>query len=222
MESSKQNILVIFGLKKEYDVFLETRNVEKIYGFGEKSLINLKKVNLSEIKTIVNIGYCGSIDPDVKCGEIVRIKNIINEDGKKIKCANDNDKTISKRIEKLNLKELNLITTLNVKNLKEKKKLKKKYSDVSIIDMEAFHLVQKLKKGISFYSIKIVYDDLSFEIPSVFQDYLNNDGELILKKDLLITLFKNPELLIGLINMGQKYFFCKRRLRYLLKKIFPR
>ena len=87
--------------------------------------------------------------------------------------------------------------------------------------MEAFYLLKELKKKKkNFYSIKIVYDDLSFEIPTIFQNFLNDDGEFVLSKDFLITIFKNPKLSIELINMGKKYFFCKRKLRYLFKKIF--
>ena len=87
--------------------------------------------------------------------------------------------------------------------------------------MEAFYLLKELKKKKkNFYSIKIVYDDLSFEIPTFFGNFLNEDGELVLSKDFLITFFKNPKLLIELINMGGKYFFCKRKLKYLFKKIF--
>ena len=46
-------------------------------------------------------------------------------------------------------------------------------------------------------------------------------AELVVETlDFLIAIFKNPKLSIGLINMGKKYFFCKRRLRYLFKKTF--
>ena len=86
--------------------------------------------------------------------------------------------------------------------------------------MEAFYLLKELKKKKNFYSIKIVYDDLSFEIPTIFQKFLNDDGEFILSKDFLITIFKNPKLSIELINMGKKYFFCKKKLRYLFKETF--
>jgi len=67
--------------------------------------------------------------------------------------------------------------------------------------------------------LKIVYDDLSFEIPTILQNFLDDNGELIFSKDFLITIFKNPYLLIKLINMGKTYFFCKRRLKYLFTKI---
>ena len=87
--------------------------------------------------------------------------------------------------------------------------------------MEAFYLLKELKKKKkNFYSIKIVYDDLSFEIPTIFQKFLNDDGEFILSKDFLVAIFKNPKLSIKLINMGKKYFLCKKKLRYLFKKIF--
>ena len=221
MVSNTQKLLIIFGLKREYDTFSPIKNFEKTYGFAKKALINLKRINLSEIDTVINIGYCGAIDSSVKSGDIIKIKNIMDENGKKLKCISSNTNSVVKKIEKLNLKELDLITTLKVKNLKEKTDLKKKYSNVSLVDMEAFHLLKELKKKKkNFYSIKIVYDDLSFEIPTIFQSFLNNEGELIFNKDFLITIFKNPKLSIKLINMGKKYFFCKKKLRYLFTKIF--
>lgn len=221
MVSNSQKLIVIFGLKKEYDIFPPTKNFQKGYGFGKKALKSLKKFNLSEIDTVINIGYCGAIDSSVKSGDIIKIKNIVDEKGIKLKCIRRNRNNIMKKIEELNLRELDLITTLKVKNLKEKIELKKKYSNVSLVDMEAFHLLEEIKrKKINFYSFKIVYDDLTFEIPTIFQNFLNKDGEFIFCKNFLITIFRNPKLLIKLIRMGTAYFICKRRLKYLLTKIF--
>ena len=146
MVSNPQKLLVIFGLKREYDTFSPTKNFTKTYGFAKKALISLKGINLSEIDTVINIGYCGAIDSSVKSGDIIKIKNIMDENGKKLKCIGNNTNIILNKLEKLNLKELDLITTLRVKNLKEKTDLKKKYSNVSLVDMEAFHLLQELKK----------------------------------------------------------------------------
>ena len=221
MVSNQENVLVIFGLKREYNTLSSKKNLKKIFGFAKKSLENLKKTNLSKIDTVINIGYCGSIDPVIKSGEIIRVKNVLNESGKKIQCIGNNKNIIAEKINKLKLKELNMITTLKVKNLEEKINLKSKYSNVSLVDMEAFHLLQLLKKkNISFYSIKVVYDDLSFEIPNILQNFLNDDGELIFSKELLIIIFKNPKLLIQLFRMGKKYIICKKKLKFFNSKIF--
>ena len=127
MGSNQQNLLVIFGLKKEYDVFPLNKNLKKNLWFSEKkSLISLRKINLSKIDTVINIGYCGSIDHSTKSGDIIKIKNIIDENGRKLKCINNSSNIVTKKIKKLNLRELDLITTLKVKNLKQKIKLKKK------------------------------------------------------------------------------------------------
>ena len=221
MVSNPQKLLIIFGLKREYDTFSPIRNIEKTYGFAKKALTSLKKVDLSEIDTVINIGYCGAIDSSVKSGDIIKIKNIMDENGKILECICSNTNSILKKIEDFNLKELDLITTSSVKNLKEKNELKKKFSNVSLVDMEAFYLLKELRnKKKNFCSIKIVYDDLSFEIPTILQSFLDEDGEFILSKDFLITIFKNPKLLMELMNMGEKYFFCKKKLRYLFTKIF--
>ena len=86
MVSNPQKLLVIFGLKREYDTFSPTKNFKKTYGFAKKALINLKGINLSEIDTVINIGYCGAIDSSAKSGDIIKIKNIMDENGKKLKC----------------------------------------------------------------------------------------------------------------------------------------
>ena len=126
MVSSQQKLIVIFGLKKEYDIFSPAKKFYKSYGFGKKALKSLKKFNLSEIDTVINIGFCGAIDSSVKSGDIIKIKNIVNEKGIKLKCIGKNKNNITTKIEELNLTELDLITTLKVKNLKEKIELKKK------------------------------------------------------------------------------------------------
>ena len=146
MVSNPQKLLVIFGLKREYDIFSPKKNFKKTYGFAKKVLTSLKGVDLSEIDTVINIGYCGAIDSSVKSGDIIKIKNIMDENGKILECISSKTNNVIKKIEELNLKELDLITTLSVKNLKEKIELKKKYSNVSLIDMEAFHLLKELKK----------------------------------------------------------------------------
>ena len=131
MVSSPQKLLIIFGLKREYDTFSPIKNIEKTYGFAKKALTSLKKVNLSEIDTIINIGYCGAIDSSVKSGDIIKIKNIMDENGKILECIYSKTNSVLKKIEDLNLKELDLITTSRVKNLREKNELKKKFSNVS-------------------------------------------------------------------------------------------
>ena len=209
MVSNQQKLIVIFGLKKEYDIFSPTKNFQKGYGFGKKALKSLKKFNLSEIDTVINIGYCGAIDSSVKSGDIIKIKNIVDEKGIKLKCIRRNRNNVMKKIEEFNLKELDLITTLKVKNLKEKIELKKKYSNVSLVDIEAFHLLEEL---LLLY-LAMLFLSLFFTLAKR-ETYtpLKNKGELFTSK--------NPKLLIELIRMSTAYFICKRRLKYLFTKIF--
>ena len=145
MVSNQHKLLVIFGLKKEYDTFSQTNKFQKTYGFAKKSLTSLKEINLSEIDTIINIGYCGAIDSSVKSGDIIKIKNIMDENGTKLRCSNSKKNWFAKKLEELNLKELDLITTFRVKTFKRKIELKK-YPNISLVDMEAFYLIKELKK----------------------------------------------------------------------------
>ena len=54
-----------------------------------------------------------------------------------------------------------------------------------------------------------------FEIPNILQNFLNDDGELIFSKELLIIIFKNPKLLIQLFRMGKKYIYLQKKTKIL-------
>ena len=71
--------------------------------------------------------------------------------------------------------------------------------------MEAFYIKKELLKAkIPMMSIKVIFDDLSFDIPLFIQDCINDNGEL--KR---VTLFKklilNPLTIFDLMKLNFKF-----------------
>ena len=221
MESSNKSILIVFGLKKELEILDPSTKVRAFFGFGKNSSFLINKYITKETKVVINLGFCGSINNEVQCGEIVEAKMIFNESKKKVIPRKYNNTLIEKKIKKLGLKKLNLLTTNNVKSLSEKIDIKKKNDHISLIDMEAFHILKALgNKKISFFSIKLVYDDLSFGIPEYISKTLDKDGGFIFNYIFFKNVLTNPLRVIELIKLGLKFNFCKRKFRTLLKELF--
>ena len=84
MVSNPHKLLVIFGLKREYDTFSPIKILKEPMVLRKNFLTSLKEINLSEIDTVINIGYCGAIDSSAKSGDIIKINNIMDENGKKL------------------------------------------------------------------------------------------------------------------------------------------
>ncbi len=77
----------------------------------------LKKFITKDTKVIINLGFCGSIDNKIKCGEILEAKMIFNERKEKIKPRKYNYTELEKRIQNLCLRKADLMTTNSVKNI---------------------------------------------------------------------------------------------------------
>ena len=55
----------------------------------------------------------------------------------------------------------------------------KKFKSISVIDMEAYYIKEELLKvNIPMLSFKVIFDDLTFDIPSYILDCINDKGEL--------------------------------------------
>ena len=85
--------------------------------------------------------------------------------------------------------------------------------------MEAFHIKKELsKKNIPMISLKVIFDDLTFDIPPYLKDCINEEGDiriiLFLKK--LIT---NPLRIFDLINLNTKFSNSKRVLEGLVNTL---
>ena len=223
MEFSNKSIFLVFGLKRELEIFSPSKKFTSLFGFGKKSSLLLKRFITKDTKVIINLGFCGSIDKKIKCGEIFEAELVFNEKKEKIKPIKYNHLELEERIQNLCLRKANLMTTNSIKNLSEKIKLRKKSSHISLIDMEAFHIVKALEnKKISFYSIKIVYDDLFLEIPEYIINNLDKDGDLPINWTFIKNLIVKPNRIFELIRLGLNFHFCKKKFKKFLDKLFSK
>ena len=221
MEFSNKSIFLVFGLKRELEIFGPSKKFSSLFGFGKKSSLLLKRFITKDTKVIINLGFCGSIDKKVKCGEIYEAEFIFNEEKEKIKPIKYNHIELEKKIQNLCLRKANLMTTNSVKNLSEKIKLRKKNTNISLIDMEAFHILKALgNEKISFYSIKIVYDDLFFEIPEYIASNLDKDGSLLIDWTFIRNLVVKPKRIFELIRLSLSFNFCRKKFKKLIDNLF--
>ena len=116
------------------------------------------------------------------------------------------------KFSKANLLTVNKIVGDN----KEKLNIVKKFKSVSVIDMEAFYIKKELLKAkIPMISIKVIFDDLSYDIPLFIQDCINDNGDL-----KLVTFFRklilNPLIIFDLMKLNTKFLKSKKILKDLI------
>ena len=114
----------------------------------------------------------------------------------------------------------NLLTVNKiVANKKEKLNLVKKFKSISVIDMEAFYIKKELLKArIPMMSIKVIFDDLSFDIPLLIQDCINDNGDLK-RATLFRKLVLNPLTIFDLLKLNFKFIKSKKVLKDLINNL---
>ena len=209
MEHNKEfkKIGFIFGLKKEMKLFSSSNNNKFcVYGYGKSSKEATKKLLKLGVDIVVNFGFAGSVSKSLKNGDIVFINKICNEKNKKLtpsKFKQDFFKNLEKKIKFV---KCDLLTVQKIAGNKSAKlKLVKKFKSISMIDMEAYYIKEELLKvNIPMLSFKVIFDDLSFDIPPYILDSINDRGELKIVH-FLKRLILNPQRIFGLMNVSFKY-----------------
>ncbi len=220
MEHKKEfkKIGFIFGLKKEMKLVSNTNNNKFcVYGYGKSSREATKKLLKLGVDIVVNFGFAGSVSKSLKNGDIVFINKILNEKNKKL-TSSKFDQDFFKNLEKkIKFVECNLLTVQKiVGDKREKLKLAKKFKSISVIDMEAYYIKEELLKvNIPMLSFKVIFDDLSFDIPSYVSDCVNNRGELKIVH-FIIRLILKPKRIFELINVNFKFLRSKKALEGLV------
>ena len=220
MEHKKKikKIGFIFGLKKEMKLVSRTNNNKFcVYGYGKSSKEATKKLLKLGVDIVVNFGFAGSVSKSLKNGDIVFVNKIFNEKNKKLtpsKFNQDFFKNLEKKIEFVNC---NLLTVQNIVGDKSAKlKIVKKFKSISVIDMEAYHIKEELLKvNIPMLSFKVIFDDLTFDIPSYILDCINDKGELKIAH-FLKSLILKPERIFELISVNFKFSKSKKVLESLV------
>ena len=220
MEHKKKikKIGFIFGLKKEMKLVSRTNNNKFcVYGYGKSSKEATKKLLKLGVDIVVNFGFAGSVSKSLKNGDIVFINKICNEKNKKLspsKFKQDFFKNLEKKIKFVNC---NLLTVQKIVGCKRAKlKIVKKFKSISVIDMEAYYIKEELLKvNVPMLSFKVIFDDMTFDIPSYISDCINDKGELKVVH-FLKSLILKPQRIFELMNVNFKFSKSKKVLESLV------
>ena len=220
MEHKKEfkKIGFIFGLKKEMKLVSSTNNnIFYVYGYGKSSKEATKKLLKLGVDIVVNFGFAGSVSKSLKNGDIVLVNKILNERNKKLTPSKFNQDFFKNLEKKIKFVKCNLLTVQKIVGGKGAKlKLVKKFKSISVIDMEAYHIKEELLKvNIPMLSFKVIFDDLSFDIPSYIPDCINDRGELKIVH-FLTKLILKPKRVFELLNVNFKFLKSKKVLESLV------
>ena len=223
MEHKKKikKIGFIFGLKREMNLVSHKKNnIICVCGYGKGSKNATQELINFGVDIVINFGFAGSISKNLKNGDIVFIDKLFNEKKEKLSTLQF-DKDLLRRLESSFKFFRGDLLTVNkiVAGKKEKLNLVKKFKSISVIDMEAFYIKKELLKArIPMMSIKVIFDDLSFDIPLFIQDCINDNGDL--KR---VTLFKklvlNPLTIFDLMKLNFKFIKSKKVLKDLINNL---
>lgn len=209
----------IFGLKREMKLVLD-KNKLCIYGYGESSKEATNTLLKSGVDFVINFGFAGSISNDLKNGDIVFVDKIFNEKSEILSTLKSHRNLLTNLDSKFKFIKCNLLTVQKIaSDKKQKLQLLKKFKSVSAIDMEAFHIKKELlKENVPMISLKVIFDDLSFDIPSFLKDCINDQGDLRIKL-FLMKLMINPARIFKLLSLNAKFSKSKRVLEGLVNRL---
>ena len=211
----------IFGLKREMKlVSQKNNNIICVYGYGKASKNAAKELIKFGVDIVINFGFAGSISKSLKNGDIVFVDNLFNEKKEKLSTLKLDEDFLRNLENGFKFFKSNLLTVNKIVADKEEKlNLAKKFKSISVIDMEAFYIRKELIKAkIPMISIKVIFDDLSFDIPLFIKDCINDKGDL-----KIITFFRklvlNPLIIFHLLKLNSKFLKSKKVLKDLVNNL---
>ena len=211
----------IFGLKREMKlVSQKNNNIICVHGYGKASKNAAKELIKFGVDIVINFGFAGSISKSLKNGDIVFVDNLFNEKKEKLSTLKLDEDFLRNLENGFKFFKSNLLTVNKIVADKEEKlNLAKKFKSISVIDMEAFYIRKELIKAkIPMISIKVIFDDLSFDIPLFIKDCINDKGDL-----KIITFFRklvlNPLIIFHLLKLNSKFLKSKKVLKDLINSL---
>ena len=211
----------IFGLKREMKlVSCKNNNIVCVCGYGKASKNATQELIKFGVDIVINFGFAGSISKNLKNGDIVFIDQIFNEKKEKVSILKI-EKDLVKNLEKKSKFFKGNLLTVNkiISDKKEKLNLVKKFKSISVIDMEAFYIKKELLKvKIPMISIKVIFDDLSFDIPFFIKECVNADGDLKIVT-FLRKLALNPSTTFDLLRLNTKFLKSRKVLEGLVNNL---
>ena len=208
----------IFGLKREIKlVSHKNNNMVCVYGYGKASKNAAQELIKSGVDIVINFGFAGSISKSLKNGDIVFVDNLFNEKKEKLSTFKLDEDFLRNLENGFKFFKSNLLTVNKIVADKEEKlNLAKKFKSISVIDMEAYYIKEELLKvNIPMLSFKVIFDDLSFDIPSYISDCINDRGELKIVY-FLTKLILKPKRVFELMNVNFKFLKSKKVLESLV------
>ncbi len=213
-----KKIGLIFGLKREMKLILHHKKDNFcVYGYGKYSKGAVNKLLNHGVDIVINLGFAGSISEDLKNGDIVFINNIYNEKKERLSTFKLDKNLLTDLEKKIKFIKCNLLTVKQiVVGKKEKLNLVKKFKSVSVIDMEAFYIKKELlKSNIPMISLKVIFDDLTFDIPYYIRDCIKDNGNLRVGS-FIFKLIKSPSRIFRLLDLNIKFSKSKKILKSLI------
>jgi len=211
----------IFGLKREMKlVSNKNNNIVCVYGYGKGSKNAAQELIKFGVDIVINFGFAGSVSKSLKNGDIVFIDKLFNEKKEKLSTLKFDKDLLRNLDSSFKFFKVNLLTVDKIIAHKEEKlNLVKKFKSISVIDMEAFYIKKELLKAkIPMISIKVIFDDLSFDIPLFIQDCINDNGDL-----KIVSFFRklvlNPLIIFDLLKLNTKFLKSKKILKDLINNL---
>ncbi len=214
----KPKIGFIFGLKREMKLVSDkNENIVCMYGYGKASKNAAKELIKSGVGIVINFGFAGSVKKNLKNGDIIFVDKFFNEEQEKLSTFKFDKKLLINFENSFKFSKANLLTVNKiVADKKEKLNLVKKFKSISAIDMEAFYIKKELLKAkIPMISLKVIFDDLSFDIPLFIKDCINDKGDLRVAT-FFRKLILNPLILLELFKLNAKFLKSKKILKDLI------
>jgi len=201
---------IVAGLRREVKFFKNRKNLLITNGYSKKSAKATRELFKKKIDLVVSFGFAASLCRSVKTGDIVIPKKILDASGSSYMVNSKYLDFFKKKIKKKIFTQ-NLFTSLEIENHLDNQKMKeiKKKNLFSFIDMEAIHVCKIAKENkIPFIAIKIIFDDLHFNIPQFMTSCIDPNGEVKIYK-LFLTLAMNPRKIKDMIILNYKYKIAK-------------
>jgi len=208
-------------LKREMNLVLHKNNgVVCAYGYGKGSKNATQELIEFGVDIVINFGFAGSVSKNLKNGDIVFIDKLFNERKEKLSTLKLDNNLMRSLKNSFKFFRGNLLTVNRIVADKEEKlNLVKKFKSISVIDMEAFYIKKELLKArIPMISIKVIFDDLSFNIPLFIQDCINDNGDLK-RGTFFRKLVLNPFIIFDLLKLNIKFIKSKKVLRDLINNL---
>ncbi len=219
MFKNKTDFGFIVGVKEEYNALKNTKYEVKI-AYGAKNASKAAKILCKKVECIVSFGFAGSIDSKLTNGEIIIPKFLIGKNKKKKFLSSKHRSTILRKLSKQEVNEKGIISVDKIINENESKKRIYENFKVSSIDMESDSIYKICyEKRIPLIIVRVIFDDLNFNIPSFVIKSTNSNGDISITS-LLKFVLTSPKNFFILVRVYLYYLRAIRKLKEISKQCF--